>query len=130
MQRKLVFFFVLFIAGFAAGFIPQYSRSGRLQQEFSASTRQLESCRSGEQLSQLRDAASLMYLEATQKNYGTAGGTLSSFLTKPNELRIGRVIQQYEAYSVRFCQHAIGSPAIWRRAIPPWLGKSSQCYPR
>ena len=73
MPRKLVLWFALLIAGFLTGFILQYARVQRLQQELSASTKQLGSCQSSEQLSQLRDTATMMYLEAVQKNYGKAG---------------------------------------------------------
>lgn len=73
MRHKLVLWSVLLIAGFVAGFILQYSKVQRLQRELSVSTKQLESCHSGEQLAQLRDTATMMYLEATQKNYGRAG---------------------------------------------------------
>jgi len=73
MRRKLVLWFVLLITGFLTGFILQYARLQRVQQELSASTRQLGSCQSSEQLSQLRDTATMMYLEAVKKNYGKAG---------------------------------------------------------
>lgn len=73
MRRKLVLWFVLWIAGFLTGFIPQYARLRRAQKELSASTKQLGSCQSSQQLSQLRDTAAMMYLEAVQKNYGKAG---------------------------------------------------------
>jgi hypothetical protein len=73
MRRKLILWFVLLIAGFLAGFILPYARLKRTQQELSASTEQLGSCRASEQLSQLRDTATMMYLEAVQKNYGEAG---------------------------------------------------------
>jgi hypothetical protein len=73
MRRKLALWFVLLIAGFLTGLILQYARLQRVQQELSASTKQLGSCQSGEQLSQLRDTATMMYLEAVQKNYGKAG---------------------------------------------------------
>ena len=73
MRRKLVLWFLLLLAGFLAGFILQYSRLQRVQQELSASTKQLRSCQSGQQLSQLRDTATMMYLEVAQKNYGKAG---------------------------------------------------------
>ncbi|MCU1298154.1 MAG: hypothetical protein JWO91_2432, partial [Acidobacteriaceae bacterium] len=39
----------------------------------SAAARELDSCQLGQQLSRIRDAASLTYLEATRKNYGVAG---------------------------------------------------------
>jgi hypothetical protein len=73
MRRKLVLWFVLLITGFLAGLILQYARLQRAQQRLSASTKQLGACQSGEQLSQLRDTATMMYLEAVQKNYGRAG---------------------------------------------------------
>jgi len=73
MRHKLVLWFVLLIAGFLAGLILQYVRVQRAQQGLSASTKQLGDCQSGEQLSQLRDTATMMYLEAVQKNYGRAG---------------------------------------------------------
>ena len=63
----------LVLAGFLIAFLLQYSRLQRVQQELSASTKQLGSCQSSQQLSQLRDTATMMYLEAVQKNYGKAG---------------------------------------------------------
>lgn len=73
MRSKLVLWFVLVLAGFLVGFILQYSRLQRVTQELSASTKQLGSCQSSQQLSQLRDTATMMYLEVVQKNYGRAG---------------------------------------------------------
>ena len=73
MRSKLVLWFLLLLAGFLVGFILQYSRLQRVQQELSASTKQLGSCQSSQQLAQLRDTATMMYLEVVQKNYGKAG---------------------------------------------------------
>ena len=73
MRHKLALWFVLLIAGFLTGLILQYARLQRVQQELSASTKQLGSCQSSQQLSQLRDTATMMYLEVVQKNYGKAG---------------------------------------------------------
>ena len=73
MRSKLVLWFLLLLAGFLIGFVLQYSRLKRVQEELSASTRQLGSCQSSQQLSQLRDTATMMYLEVVQKNYGKAG---------------------------------------------------------
>jgi len=74
MQRKLVLWFVLLIAGFLTGFILQYASLRRTQQQLSVSAEQLRSCQFRERLSQLRDIGTMMYLEALQKNYGKAGG--------------------------------------------------------
>jgi hypothetical protein len=73
MRQKLVLWFLLLLAGFLIGFILPYSRLRRAQQDLFASTKQLQSCQSSQQLSQLRDTATMMYLEAVQKNYGKAG---------------------------------------------------------
>jgi hypothetical protein len=71
MRRNLVLWFVLLIIGFLTGFILQYAQ--RAQQELSVSANQLAFCQSSDQLSQLRDTATMMYLETVQKNYGKAG---------------------------------------------------------
>ena len=86
MRRKLVLWFVLLIAGFLAGFILQYSRLQRVQQELSASTKQLASCQSSEQYSQLRDTATMMYLETVQKNYGKAGEYSKEFFDQAQRI--------------------------------------------
>jgi hypothetical protein len=86
MPRKLVLWFALLIAGFLTGLILQYARVQRLQQELSASTKQLGSCQSSEQLSQLRDTATMMYLEAVQKNYGKAGEYAKEFFDQAQRI--------------------------------------------
>ena len=87
MQRRLVLWFVLLIVGFLAGFILQYARLQQAQQELSASTRQLGSCQAGEQLSQLRDTATAMFLEAVQKNYGKAGEDSKEFFDQAQRIQ-------------------------------------------
>jgi hypothetical protein len=63
----------LVLTGLLIGFILQYSRLQRIQDDMSASTKQLGSCKSSQQLAQLRDTTTMMYLEVVQKNYGKAG---------------------------------------------------------
>ena len=87
MQRKLVLWFVLLIVGFLAGFILQYARLRQAQQELSASTKQLGDCQAGEQLSQLRDTATAMFLEAVQKNYGKAGEDSKEFFDQAQRIQ-------------------------------------------
>lgn len=73
LRSKLVLWFLLLTGGFLAGFILQYARLQRLQEKLSAASKQLGSCQSNEQLSQLRATATMMYLQAVQKNYGLSG---------------------------------------------------------
>ena len=86
MRHKLALWFLLLLAGFLIGFILQYSRLQRVQQELSASTKQLGFCQSSEQLSQLRDTATMMYLEAVQKNYGKAGEYSKEFFDQAQRI--------------------------------------------
>jgi hypothetical protein len=86
MRRKLAVWFVLLISGFLVGFILQFARLQRVQQELSASIKQLGSCQSNEQLSQLRDTATMMYLEVVQKNYGKAGEHAKEFFDQAQRI--------------------------------------------
>jgi hypothetical protein len=86
MRRNLVLWFVLLLTGFLTGYILQYARLHRLQQELSASAKQLELCRSSEELSHLRDTATTMYLEAVQKNYGKAGEYSKEFFDQAQRI--------------------------------------------
>jgi hypothetical protein len=87
MPRKLGLWFALLIVGFLAGFILQYARLQQAQQELSASTKQLGSCQASQQFSQLRDAATVMFLEAVQKNYGKAGEYSKEFFDQAQRIQ-------------------------------------------
>jgi hypothetical protein len=87
MRHKLVLWFLLFLAGFLIGFILQYSRLRQVHQELSASTTQLGSCQSSQQLSQLRDTATMMYLEVVQKNYGKAAEYSKEFFDQAQQIQ-------------------------------------------
>ena len=89
MRHKLALWFVLLIAGFLTGLILQYARLQRVQQELSASTKQLGSCQSSQQLSRLRDTATMMYLEVVQKNYGKAGEHAKEFFDQAQRIGSG-----------------------------------------
>ncbi len=87
MPRKLALWFVLLIVGFLTGFILQYARLQQAQQEVSASTKQLGSCQASQQFSQLRDTATVMFLEAVQKNYGKAGEYSKAFFDQAQRIQ-------------------------------------------
>ena len=86
MRHKLVLWFLILVAGFLVGFIVQYSKLRQVEQELFASTTQLESCQSSQQLSQLRDTATMMYLEVVQKNYGKAGEYSKEFFDQAQQI--------------------------------------------
>jgi hypothetical protein len=86
MQRKVAVGLGLIIAGFLCGYILQYTTVHRVQQELTASTNQLASCRSGVQSSHLRDTATMMYLEVVQKNFGKAGEYSKEFFDQAQRI--------------------------------------------
>ena len=89
MRSKLVLWSLLLIGGFLTGFILQYARLQRVQEELSASAKQLVSRQSSEQLSQLRVTATMMYLEAVLKNYGLAGQHAKEFFDQAQRIVSG-----------------------------------------
>ena len=70
---------VLLLVAFLAGFIPQYAKGKRLERE-------LGEARQENSLAQLRDLAGLAYLQASQKDYGLAGGTTTRFFNRTREV--------------------------------------------
>jgi len=102
MRHKLVLWFVLLIAGFLVGFILQYARLQRLQEELSASSKRLVSCQSSEQLTQLRDTATMMYLEAVEKSYGKSGVYSKKFFDQAQ-----RIVGSVEDPALRNLLHDI-----------------------
>jgi hypothetical protein len=87
MTRKIALWLVLLLVGFLAGFVLQYSRLQQARQQLSASTKRLDSCQASEQLSQVRDTATAMFLEAVEKNYGKAGEYSKEFFDQAQRIQ-------------------------------------------
>jgi len=87
MTRKIALWLVLLLVGFLAVFVLQYSRLPQARQQLSASTKQLDSCQASEQLSQVRDTATAMFLEAVEKNYGKAGEYSKEFFDQAQRIQ-------------------------------------------
>lgn len=78
-MNKIIVGVVLLMVAFSAGFIPQYAKGKRLERE-------LSEARHANSLAQLRDLASLAYLQASQKDYGLASATSTSFFDRAREV--------------------------------------------
>ena len=76
---KIVVVVVLLIAAFSAGFLPQYAKVRSLERELGEAKRE-------NSLAELRDLAGLAYLQASQKDYGLAGGTSARFFNRTREV--------------------------------------------
>jgi hypothetical protein len=78
-MRKLVLWMSVFVLGMLLGFVPQYVKARRLQQ-------QANFCSANLQLAEAQRLAALTYLAATQLNYGVAGGYADQFFTQLQKL--------------------------------------------
>ena len=79
MLNKIIFWLVLLVGGFLAGFLQPHMKLVRLEDESASVRKQLDVCQATQQLSQLRETATMMYLEATRKNYGTSAEYSTKF---------------------------------------------------
>lgn len=84
-MKKLILWLVLLVIGFLGGFIPQFLKVQRLGDDLAGAKQQLNACQAASlavnQLAQLRDAATMMYFEASRKNYGNASDYANRFFT-------------------------------------------------
>ena len=78
MKNRVIGVCVLLIVVFLAGYLPQYAKAKRLENE-------LRQARQENSLAELRDLAGLAYLQASQKDYGLAAGTSTRFFDRTRE---------------------------------------------
>src|SRR5712675_1325910 len=78
-MNKVIIGAVVLIVVFLAGFIPQYVKANRLDNE-------LRQARQGNDSAELRDLIALAYIQANQKNYGLAAATTTRFFNRTREM--------------------------------------------
>jgi hypothetical protein len=76
--NKIIVAVVVFAGVFLAGFLPQYVKVKRLDNE-------LRAARQENTLAQLRDLVGLAFFQASQKNYGLAADTSARFFNRTRE---------------------------------------------
>jgi hypothetical protein len=79
MKNKIIVVIVLLVIIFLAGFLPQYLRVNRLQNE-------LRQARWENSLTQIGDWAGLAYFQVSQKNYGLAAATSTRLFDRIQEM--------------------------------------------
>jgi hypothetical protein len=79
VRQKIILGASIVIAVFLAGFVPQYARASRLQNE-------LRRAQEAASFADLRSAVALAYVQANEKNYGLAAGTSARFFNRAHEL--------------------------------------------
>jgi hypothetical protein len=86
MKGKVIFWIIVLIAVFLAGFIPQYVNASRYSHELETTRNQLSSCQFNGKLCQLRDLAALMYMQTNEKNFGLASENSKKFFSLAQEI--------------------------------------------
>jgi len=79
VKTRVIVVIILLIIVFLAGFVPQYIKVKRLENDLSLA-------RQENALAQLRDLAGLAFVQASQKNYGLAAGTSRQFFGRTREV--------------------------------------------
>ena len=79
MKNKTLVAATALIAAFLVGFVPQYAKANRLENEL----RQSRQAGAG---ADLRDLIGLTYVQANQKNYGLAAESSSHFFNRVREV--------------------------------------------
>ncbi len=79
MKNQTIVVIMLLIIVFLAGFVPQYIKVKRLENDLSAAKQE-------NVLAQLRDLAGLAFVQTSQKNYGLAAGTSQQFFSRTREV--------------------------------------------
>jgi hypothetical protein len=82
VKNRIIVVIILLIIAFLAGFVPQYIKVERLENDLSVA-------RQENALAQLRDLAGLAFVQASQKNYGLAAGTSKQFFSRTREVANG-----------------------------------------
>jgi hypothetical protein len=80
---------VLLLSGFLGGFVPQFQRANTQEAEVQRLTTEAGQLRSQERLSRLRDMVSIVYFQASRKNYGLASEQAAALFKLAEELSNG-----------------------------------------
>jgi hypothetical protein len=86
MKVHITLWLVLFAGGFLLGFIPQYLKARDLQKELETPQQTIDALKLRLDLSEIRDFASLMFLELSRQNYGLARDYSTQYYGKLKEV--------------------------------------------
>jgi hypothetical protein len=79
MKNKTIVAAIALISVFLGGFVPQYVKTNRLENELRQSRQEAAGA-------ELRDLIGFAYVQASQKNYGLAAETSSRFFNRVREV--------------------------------------------
>jgi hypothetical protein len=81
-MKKIIIVFVLLVAAFAVGFVPQYLKASQLWQEAQGLQDELQKCQFDKKVSDLKVEFGFVYLEVMRNNYGVAAAGSAKWFTE------------------------------------------------
>jgi len=82
MRVHATVWLVLFVGGFLLGFVPEYLKNRDLRSQLETPQKTIDGLRVQLQMSELRDQASLMWIELSRQNYGLARDYAGQYYSK------------------------------------------------
>jgi len=82
VKSHIAVWIILLAGGFLLGFVPQYLKNRDLQKELETPQKTIDGLTLQVQMSDIRDAASLMLVELSRQNYGLARDYSVQFYSK------------------------------------------------
>jgi hypothetical protein len=82
MRVPATVWLILFVGGFLLGFVPEYLKNRDLRSQLEAPQKTIDELRVQLQMSELRDQASLMWVELSRQNYGLARDYAAQYYSK------------------------------------------------
>jgi hypothetical protein len=86
MRVHATVWLILFAGGFLLGFVPEYLKNRDLRSQLEAPQKTIDGLRAQLQMSELRDQASLMWIELSRQNYGLARDYAAQYYSKLNDM--------------------------------------------
>src|SRR5215831_2782160 len=82
MRVHATVWLILFAGGFLLGFVPEYLKNRDLLSQLETPQKTIDGLRAQLQMSELRDQASLMWIELSRQNYGLARDYAGQYYSK------------------------------------------------
>jgi hypothetical protein len=86
MRVHATVWLILFAGGFLLGFVPEYLKNRELRSQLEAPQKTIDGLRAQLQMSELRDQASLMWIELSRQNYGLARDYAAQYYSKLKDM--------------------------------------------
>src|SRR5262245_54030970 len=86
LRGRITLWLVLLFGAFLLGFVPEYLKNRDLRSQLENPRKTIDALKLQQQMSELRDQASLMLIESSRQNYGLARDYAGQYYTKLNEV--------------------------------------------